>query len=253
MSPRHHGQGSTSPGAPAGEVRRPRTFSITTRQGRRAWTARTTCSQSPERVWSLSPARRPATETSLTGEAGRQDTHPRDGEPVDGGDVAQVGDAGPVAGQDARGVRIDLGVPGRRATEGGLHAQVEAAVPRAERPDQRGTRWGDEVRRRGAMGQCRGGRVVSQREVPEEEGEVCWVVRCEGWPREGGRAAAGAGTGPVGAGGDAARGGVLRARAACTRAGGGPPVDGAEARVCRAGPQIADAPLACSAGRGCPE
>lgn len=84
-----------------GEVRRPRTFSITTRQGRRAATARATCSQSPERVWALSPARRPATETSLTGEASRQDAHPGDGGPVDGGDIAQVRDAGPVAGQDA--------------------------------------------------------------------------------------------------------------------------------------------------------
>lgn len=137
MSPRHHGQNSTSPGEPAGEVRRPRTFSITTRQGRRAWTARATCSQSPERVWALSPARRPATETSLTGETGRQDTHPGNEGPVDGCDVAQVRDAGPVAGQDARGVRIDLGVPGKRPAEGGLHAQVQPSVPRAERTDQR--------------------------------------------------------------------------------------------------------------------
>lgn len=137
VSPRHRGQGSTSPGEPAGEVRRPRTFSITTRRGRRASTARATCSHSPERVWALSPARRPATETSLTGEARRQDAHPGDSGPVDGGDVAQVGDAGPVAGQDARSVRVDLGVPGQRAAEDGLHPQVEPAVPGTERADQR--------------------------------------------------------------------------------------------------------------------
>lgn len=144
LSPRHHGQNSTSPGEPAGAVRSPRTFSITTRQGRRALTARATCSHSPERVWAFSPARRPATETSLAGEARRQDAHPGDGGPVDGRDVAQVGDAGPVPGQDARGVRIDLRVPGQRAAESRLHTQVKAAVPRAERTDQR------RLRQRGA-------------------------------------------------------------------------------------------------------
>lgn len=142
MSPRHHGQNSTSPGEPAGEVRRPRTFSITTRQGRRAATARATCSHNPERVWALSPARRPATETSLTGEARRQDADPGDGGPVDSRDIAQVRDAGPVAGQDARGIRIDLRVPGQRASERGLDAEVQPAVPRAERADQRRARDG---------------------------------------------------------------------------------------------------------------
>lgn len=137
MSPRHHGQNSTSPGEPAGEVRRPRTFSITTRQGRRASTARATCSHSPERVWELSPARRPATETSLTGETRSQDAHPGNGGPADGRDIAQVRDAGPVAGQDARGVWIDFRVPGQRAAERGLDAEVQPAVPRAERADQR--------------------------------------------------------------------------------------------------------------------
>ncbi len=137
MSPRHHGQNSTLPGEPAGEVRRPRTFSITTRQGRRASTARATCSHRPERVWELSPARRPATETSLTGEARRQDAHPGDVGPVDGRDVAQVGHPGPVPGQDARGARIDLRMPGQAAAEHGLHPEVQPAVPGAERADQR--------------------------------------------------------------------------------------------------------------------
>lgn len=137
MSPKHHGQGSTSPGEPAGEVRSPRTFSITTRQGWRAATARATCSHSPERVRWLRPARRPATETSLTGETRRQDTHPRESGPVDEGDVAKVWHPGPVAGQDARGARIDFRVPGQGAAEGGLDAEVQAAVARTERADQR--------------------------------------------------------------------------------------------------------------------
>lgn len=136
VSPRHHGQGSTSPGEPAGEVRSPRTFSITTRQGRRAATARATCSHSPERVAELSPARRPATETSLTGEARRQDAHPGDAGPVDEGDVAEVGHPRPVAGQDARGARIDFRVPGQGAAQGGLDPEVQAAVARAEGADQ---------------------------------------------------------------------------------------------------------------------
>lgn len=42
-----------------------------------------------------------------------------------------------MAGQDARGVRVDFGVPGQRAAESGLHTEVEAAVPGAERADQR--------------------------------------------------------------------------------------------------------------------
>lgn len=115
----------------------PRTFSITTGQGRRASTARATCSHSPERVWALSPARRPATDTSLTGEARRQDAHPGGSGPVDGCDVAQVRHRGPVPGKDARGVRVDLCVPGQGAAESGLHTEVETAVPRAERTDQR--------------------------------------------------------------------------------------------------------------------
>lgn len=137
VSPRHHGQNSTSPGEPAGEVRRPRTFSITTRQGRRASTARATCSHNPERVWALSPARRPATETSLAGETRRQDAHPRNQVPVDGGDVSEVGHTGPVSGQDAGGIGVDLRMPGSPPAEGGLDAEVQAAVSRAQAADQR--------------------------------------------------------------------------------------------------------------------
>lgn len=99
--------------------------------------ARTTWCQSPERVPSASPARRPATETSLTGEAGRQDAHLGGVDPVRGGDVAEVGHGGPVAGQDSGGAGIDFGVPGERAPEGGLDAKVQAAVSGAQAPDQR--------------------------------------------------------------------------------------------------------------------
>ncbi|MDX6351590.1 MAG: hypothetical protein QOF84_6380 [Streptomyces sp.] len=83
---------------------------------------------SPERVPSVRPARRPATDTSLTGEASRQHADPRYVGPVHGGDVTEVEGAGPVPGQDARGVGVDLGVPGQGAAEGSLDAEVKAAV-----------------------------------------------------------------------------------------------------------------------------
>lgn len=139
-SPRHHGQGSTSPGEPAGEVRSPRTFSTTRRQGRRASTARATCSQSPDRVSEFSPARRPATETSLTGEAGREDTDLRNVGPVDRRDVTQVRHPGPVPGEDRGRCGVDFGVPGETAAQCGLDTEVESAVPTAQRSDQRGAR-----------------------------------------------------------------------------------------------------------------
>ncbi len=138
-SPRHHWQRSTSPAeaATAGEVRSPRTFSTTRRCGRRASTARATCSQRPDRASGLSPARRPATETSLTGEARREDTHPRNVGAVDRRDVAQVRHAGPVAGQDRGRAGFGLGVPGDGASEYGQDPEVEAAVPAAQAADQR--------------------------------------------------------------------------------------------------------------------
>jgi hypothetical protein len=145
-SPTHHGQGSTSPAGRAGEVRSPRTFSITTRQGRRASTARATCSHRPERVPGASPARRPATETSLTREAGGEHAHPRHGRPADGGDVAEVGDVRPVAGEDAAGARVGLGVPGHGAAEHLLYGEFQAAVAGAQRADRgSGGRWGRHV------------------------------------------------------------------------------------------------------------
>lgn len=178
-SPRHHGQNSTSPGEPAGEVRRPRTFSITTKQGRRASTARATCSHSPERVWGLSPARRPATETSLTGETGRQDAHPRHIGPVDGGDIPQIGHAGPAPGQDARGVGVDLGVPGHGAAERGLDPEVQTAVTRAEGADQRRSRGGGfhatEGGGRGAQGQGVGERGVVHGAFQSGGSRMGWV------------------------------------------------------------------------------
>lgn len=133
--PRHHGQGSRSRRGWAGEVRMPRTFSITTRQGWRASMARATWCQRPERVSGARPARRPATEMSLAGEACGQDADLRDGGPVDGGDVAEVGDAGPVAGEDAGGVGVGFGVPGDVGVVDGFGGEVEAAVSAAQGAD----------------------------------------------------------------------------------------------------------------------
>ena len=155
MSPRHHGQSSTSPGEPAGEVRSPRTFSITTRQGLRASTARTTWCHRPDRVPSASPARRPATETSLTGEAGRQDTHLRDFGPVHSRDVAEIGHGRPVSGQDPGRSRVDLGMPGDRSAEDCLDAEIQTSVPGAQTPDRRLGRCRRKVSAHGGTPACR--------------------------------------------------------------------------------------------------
>ncbi len=227
MSPRHHGQGSTSPGEPAGEVRRPRTFSITTRQGRRAATARATCSQSPERVWALSPARRPATETSLTGEAGRQDAHPGDGGPVDGGDIAQVRDAGP----GCRRARTARPGRGRRTPS----RETRSTGPRGSGPRR--------------VGPARARRWGRSRRVPGAEERL--VGRgSHGWPREGGRAIDSVGSRLAGAGGDAPGRGVLRARAALTRLGGGSPVGATGAVAFGAGLLVAVAQRVRTSSRG---
>jgi hypothetical protein len=54
--------------------------------------------------------------------------HGFDGGPVDGGDVAVVGDVGVAVGEDPGGAGVDLGVPGDGAADHGLHALLEAAV-----------------------------------------------------------------------------------------------------------------------------
>lgn len=98
--------------------------------------ARTTWCHRPERFPSSRPERRPATERSLTGEARGQDADLRHVSPVDGGDVAEIGRSGPVAGEDAGGAGVALGVPSEGASQSALDAQVEAAVAGAQTPDQ---------------------------------------------------------------------------------------------------------------------
>lgn len=118
----------------------PRTFSITTKQGRRTSTARTMWCHRPDRVSGASPARWPATERSLTGETRGHDADLRRVVPVHAGHVAEVGHLGPVAGEDLGGAGVDLGVPGQFAAESGLDTEVESAVSGAETPDQPRTR-----------------------------------------------------------------------------------------------------------------
>ncbi|GGU92230.1 hypothetical protein GCM10010502_52020 [Kitasatospora aureofaciens] len=65
-------------------------------------------------------------------EPGDEDADRLDGAEVDLGDITQVGDAGPVVLQDGRGAGGRVRVPGDLAAEDGLHAQVEAAVARAQ-------------------------------------------------------------------------------------------------------------------------
>jgi hypothetical protein len=64
----------------------------------------------------------------LTGATTGQHVHGFDGGPVDGGDVAVVGDVGVTVGEDPGGAGVDLGVPGDGAADHGLHALLEAAV-----------------------------------------------------------------------------------------------------------------------------
>lgn len=113
----------------------PQTFSITTRHGWRTETAWAMCRHRPERVPSARPARRPARGQVLAGESRGEYADPGDLCPVRGGEVAEVGHAGPVPGQDAGGVGVVLGVPDDGAAEGGLDAEVQAAVAVAQAAD----------------------------------------------------------------------------------------------------------------------
>lgn len=47
----------------------------------------------------------------LTREPGGEHVDRRDGGPVDGGEVPEVGDTGPTVGEDGAGVRVDFGLP----------------------------------------------------------------------------------------------------------------------------------------------
>ncbi len=82
----------------------------------------------------------------LAGEPGREDVNGLHVPEVDGGEVAVVGDVGPVVGEDLGGVlvgvlaavlvrRLVLGVPGDRAAEHLLYGHVESAVAGAQGAD----------------------------------------------------------------------------------------------------------------------
>jgi hypothetical protein len=55
--------------------------------------------------------------------------------PVDGGDVAEVRDAGEPHGEHLRGVGVGLDVPGDGAADDRLDSEVERADPGEQRPD----------------------------------------------------------------------------------------------------------------------
>lgn len=81
-----------------------------------------------------------------------------------------------MAGQDARGVRINLGVPGQRPAEGGLHAQVQPSVPRAERPDERRVHdGGPHVTAPARSGSKQQPPVERWRELRREAGPRSWT------------------------------------------------------------------------------
>src|SRR4051794_40494272 len=72
----------------------------------------------------------------LTWESGGEHINGLDLVPVDGGDVAQVRYAGHSGGEDRADVWVGVSDPcGASAAERGKHAQVQAAVPRAQGAD----------------------------------------------------------------------------------------------------------------------
>ena len=68
----------------------------------------------------------------LAGEPAADHVDGLDLPPVDLGDVAEVGDAGPVMREDAGRGGVELGEPGRASAEDALDGEVEAAVPREQ-------------------------------------------------------------------------------------------------------------------------
>lgn len=90
-------------------------------------------------------------------ETGHEDADRRDGGEVDRRDVAHVRHVRPVVFEDGGGGRGGVGVPGDGAAEGGLHAQVQAAVAAAEAadPNPGRARWKEGGLRDGKEGQGR--------------------------------------------------------------------------------------------------
>jgi hypothetical protein len=70
----------------------------------------------------------------LAGESSADEVGALNGAPVDGGDVAQVGDVGPVSCQDATREGTYLGLPDGRHP-GTLEAEVQAPDAGEEAPD----------------------------------------------------------------------------------------------------------------------
>jgi hypothetical protein len=68
----------------------------------------------------------------LAGKPSRKDVHGLDLGPVDGGDVAEVGDVGVAVSEDPARPRVDFGHPCGRAAEDGLRADLKPAVPGEE-------------------------------------------------------------------------------------------------------------------------
>jgi hypothetical protein len=94
----------------------------------------------------------------LAGESGGEHVDRLDLGPVDGGDVAVVGDIGPVVFEDASGVLVAvvgvvLAVPRDRAAEHVHDAQVEAAIAGAQAADAKS--HGLSPRSTAAMSACR--------------------------------------------------------------------------------------------------
>ena len=71
----------------------------------------------------------------LAGKPAGEDVDRLDVGPVDGGDVAEVGDAGPVLLEHLGGVGVELGVPDGVSAVDLLDGEVEPAVAGEQRAD----------------------------------------------------------------------------------------------------------------------
>ena len=81
----------------------------------------------PEVSLVLLPQTPPGLTERLARVSARDDVHARDGRPVDGGDVAQVGDVGEAAGKDLASALVDVGHPRDTGVEDGFDGQIETA------------------------------------------------------------------------------------------------------------------------------
>jgi hypothetical protein len=91
----------------------------------------------PEMPWVVGASSRAGVAEWLARESTANKVGAFNGAPVDGGDVAQVGHAGPVFRQHPAGVGVGLGLPDG-AHPGSLEAQLEAADAGAEATDGEG-------------------------------------------------------------------------------------------------------------------